>query len=206
MVVSPLWALLAARGWEWAFTTLRFRQTIAWAALACVAPGSVNFVYRVLPLTMSNDWVTAHSVAQWYLHNPAIEKKYPLMMCAHPAFEYYLDLPPRDRYRQLTWTADLIKSCPPGVMVYWDPIYGLFNSDQAHVVPLSLLLDNGWVNDPVAERDARVNTLDPDKGNNFFKGESHIFVSPITQQGDKTATTQRSDGTTTWLEISRSAR
>jgi len=206
MVVSPLWALLAARGWEWAFTTFQFRQVFAWAALACVLPGTVNFGYRVLPLTMSDDWLEARSVSRWYLSDAQLQKDYPTVMCAHPAFEYYLDFGPKDRDRQLTWTAAAIARCPPGVMVYWDPIYGLFNSDQSHVVPLSLLLSSGWVNDPAAELAARVNTLDSGKGENFFKGESHIFLSPTTIKGDKTPTTQRSDGTTTWLEVDRTAR
>jgi hypothetical protein len=206
MVASPLWAILCAQGWEWAFSHFHFRQMYAWAALAAVAPGLANIGYRVLPLTMSADWVAARDVVQWYKSKPAVQHDYPLVMCAHPALEYYLDFAPGDRQRELTWSTELIKARPPGVLVYWDPIYGLFNSDQTRIVPLSMLLENGWVNDPVAERDARVNTLGFKKGDAFAVNESHIFISPVTQDGRKVPTTQRSDGTTTWLEVDRPAR
>jgi hypothetical protein len=151
LVVAPFWALLAAHGWEWIFTRLRWNHVLKWAAAAALLPvlinckftlGSWTFGYKVLPLVLTEDWVQAATTAEWYRATP-LRHDYPLVCASHPGIYYFLDMSPSGG-RSVEWHRRTAQNPPPGVMAMWDPMYALYNSDVNRSVDDSVFRRNGW--------------------------------------------------------------
>lgn len=199
LVVSPMWALLAAKGWEWAFVQFNWRNPIGWAALAAVWPGSVNYVWRVLPLQQPTSWIEAQRLVDWYEHSP-IRARYPRIMTNHPGVNYFLDVSPTDSRYVVGWSKWNIAHPRPGTILFWDPEFSVHNSDQNLVVPLQEVIAAGWVNDWPAEWKSNVNNPPPwanykvlervaepkDKSLANTPMLWHIFESPTGNDGSKT--------------------
>ena len=142
LVVAPFWSLLAARGWGWTFDRLRWPGPRAWAAVAAALPLVVNRFYTVLPQRPMPDWVEAADIAGWYWHTQAAT--YPHIALAHPGLLYALNLSPTDG-RIVDWKRSTIDTVPPGTLLVWDRVDGLFNADARRSIPLDELRRDGWV-------------------------------------------------------------
>ncbi len=148
LAVAPFWGLLSAKGWEWVFERLAWRRTIAWAGAASLAPILVNVAYPVLPLVYMDDWKQAKQIAAWLGETP-LRKDYPIAMLAHPAIFYFMDSGPGASVRGAEWKETVLAERPPGTLMVWDPIYGVFNSDAARSITLEEIEAAGWIPAPV---------------------------------------------------------
>ena len=161
LIVAPFWALLSARGWAWVFGRLNWPAPRAWAGLAAALPLVVNRMYTVLPQRPMPDWVEAAHIADWYKAGPI--HTYPHVALAHPGLLYALDLSPTGG-RIVDWKRSSIDRVPPGTLLIWDRIDGLFNADATRSIPLDEIRRDGWVPVPT-----------PFDGG---AGEWHFFRSP----------------------------
>ncbi|MGD0463151.1 MAG: hypothetical protein ABSB74_11760 [Tepidisphaeraceae bacterium] len=179
LIVAPLWGCLSARGWEWAFTLLRWPRPLSWAALAVVLPGLVNYCWRILPVRQSESWSEAQQFAQWYQSSP-LRKQFPRIMTSHPGIFFYLNANPWDRRQVEPWARPAIDDPPPGVLLIWDPEFSVGNSDPLLVVPLQRAIHAGWLNDPRAEWQSDVNGAGmlPDQPATKTPRLWHVFLSP----------------------------
>jgi hypothetical protein len=143
LVVAPFWGVLSARGWMWLFERYRWRWIMPLAAIASLAPVAVNRVYRVIPLSYSQDWVEAHDIADWLAHTP-LRQKYPRVLAAHPGIFFFLDMSMTDPLRAREWTCKTIDAVPPGTILVWDSVYGVYNADTNRSVKLDEILRAGW--------------------------------------------------------------
>jgi len=162
LAVAPLWGLLSAKGWEWVFERLAWRRPLAWAAVASLAPILVNFAYPVVPLVYMDDWKQAKQIAAWLQVTP-LRERYPVVMLAHPAIFYFMDSGPGASVRGVEWKESVLAQRPPGTLMVWDPIYGVFNSDAERSITLEEIQSAGWVPHPIP----------PEIG-----GDWRLFVSP----------------------------
>lgn len=144
MVVTPFWALLGARGWEWVFERCQWRRPVLWAGVAALAPILANQVYRVVPIQLSVDWQRAEAVAGW-VEGSAWKKDYPRFCGTHTSLYYFLDLSTSDRVRGAEWHRRTVLEPPEGVLLVWDPLYGMFNSDGNRVMKAEEIAAAGWV-------------------------------------------------------------
>jgi hypothetical protein len=190
LVAAPMWGLLCARGWEWIFIRQNWKKPIAWAALAVVLPGLVNYYWRVVPLSESGDWSAARQVAQWY-ESSAIRPNFPRILCNHPAVFYFLDQNPLDKKRSAAWLGENIDHPPAGVVLVWDPIYSIYNANPRAVMTLERVTKAGWVRDRRAELKSAVNDLLPADA---FPRQWHIFRSPLDAAGNPTPSETAHEG------------
>ena len=146
IVVAPFWALLSARGWGWTFDQLSWRRPALWAGVAALLPCAFNLTYGVLPQHQMADWDEADRIAAWYKTGP-VGRRYPHIAMAHPGLLYALDFLPNDA-RRVDWNKKRIDAVPPGTLVVWDRVNGLFNSDAERSIPLDELRRAGWVEMP----------------------------------------------------------
>ena len=146
LIAAPFWALLAARGWGWTFDRLSWRGVGWWAAVASIAPVGFNRVWGVLPQHPSPDWVEADHIAEWY-RSPAVSEAYPHVALAHPGLKYAMDFRPHDP-RVVDWNRKAIDAVPPGTLVVWDSVNGVFNSDASRSIPVAELERDGYVEVP----------------------------------------------------------
>ncbi len=138
LVVTPFWGLLAARGWAWVFVRLSWPHPLRWAAVASLIPIIANVLYPVVPLRSQPDWMEAQQIAKWYhTDRPA---GYPFLANAHPGIFYYLDMSSTDRSHVREWKKSIIDAVPPGTLLIWDPIYGVYNSDTQRSIKADELL------------------------------------------------------------------
>lgn len=145
LVVAPLWGLLSARGWGWAFERLQWRGALRWAGLAAILPVLANqFIYKVLPLHQSEDWRRAAAVAEWYQNDASLRAQYPRLMASHPGIYYALDLSPTDAERSVEWVKQKVQAKPPGTLLIWDPIYGVYNADANRSIQADEIIAAGW--------------------------------------------------------------
>ncbi|MGH7213982.1 MAG: hypothetical protein ACREIT_04385, partial [Tepidisphaeraceae bacterium] len=148
MVVTPFWALLAAKGWERIFETFKWKRVYAWAGVAALLPATINFAYyQVLPLTLTEDWQRARKVAEWY-RTSELRKDYPYLCAAHPGIFYFLDISPTGPQAK-EWHLKTIENPPPGTLLVWDSVYGVYNADEKRSVQLHFLFPSSWI--PAAE-------------------------------------------------------
>jgi hypothetical protein len=143
VTAAPLWGVLADRGWEWAAARLRFPAPVAVAGFAVLAAALVNNYYRVLPVGLDVDWLRAQDIARWYQTWPG-RARYPAIMTAHPGIYFFLDesmVGPGSR----EWNQTTVAAAPPGTLLVWDSIYGVYNSDQKRSVTLDQIKAAGWV-------------------------------------------------------------
>jgi hypothetical protein len=215
LVMAPLWAVSTAWGWQWLIDWLDSpsarRAMLQWAALAAVAPGCVNYFYRVLPLELPTRWLEAQRAVAWYEHSP-LKIAYPRVMVAHPAVFYFLDISPTDPNRVEQWTANNATHPPAGTIAFWDPESSMGNADRARIISLSTLMQGGWVNDVRSEWKSNVNNpppwanykvTNPPKApmDSLLPDTSmlwHIFESPETAVGSRTPSVAQAHDGTTW--------
>ena len=162
LAVAPLWGLLSAKGWEWVFERLEWRRPIAWAGVASLLPLLANLAYPVVPLVYMDDWKQAKQIAAWLDKTP-LRKEYPTLMLSHPAIFYFMDSGPGSSADGVEWKESTLAAKPPGTLMVWDPIYGVFNSDAARSITLEEIEAAGWV---------------PESLPDDIAGDWRIFVSP----------------------------
>jgi hypothetical protein len=177
LVIAPLWGLLAAGGWEWAFIQFQWRRPHLWAGAAALAPILANFAWGVVPIKPDEGLIHAQHAVTWYTSTGA-RKSFPRLGAAYPAIFYYLDQPLGDRRRGIDWSRDALATPPPGTILIFDPIYALFNADEKRKVTLENLGAAGWID---------VTDNVPALGTGW-----RVLVSPTTASGEDARDTLRS--------------
>jgi hypothetical protein len=143
LVVAPFWGLLSARGWEWAFDRFDWRRPVLWAGAAALVPLGSHLYWKVLPLQLSDNWIQARAIAEWY-GTSGVADDYPYLLTSHPGVFYFLDLAPTgDAARE--WHRRTIAEVPPATILVWDSTYGVFNSDANRSVKTDDIERAGWV-------------------------------------------------------------
>jgi hypothetical protein len=198
LVVAPLWGVLSASGWEWAFDRYGWQRPASWAALAVVAPGMANYFYRTLPIDLSPGWAQAQQMAEWYQSSP-LSRLYPRVMVSHPGILYFLDRSPTDELRVTQWNRDAIDHPPPGTILIWDSENATANADRSRLIGLPEVHGSAWIEDPRAAAQSGVNTRaePPGRGKPIVW---HIFESPHTAEHTLTPWIVAGDGKTTWRQ------
>jgi hypothetical protein len=138
LIVAPFWALLSAKGWEWLWIRLNGTRPMTWAGVAALLQVIFNAYYRVIPLIQHEDWKQAQRAVVWY-QDSALRTDFPNVTTSHQAIFYYLDRIPTD------WQKQTLARPAPGTIVFWDPIYSIYNSDAKRSIPLEELLVAGWI-------------------------------------------------------------
>jgi hypothetical protein len=143
LTAAPMWGVLADRGWEWAAAKINCRAPVLVAGVAVLAAALTNNFYRVLPVGLDVDWLRARDIAAWYQTWPG-RPQYPQLMTAHPGIYFFLDqsmVGPGSR----EWKQSTVAAPPPGTLLIWDSIYGVFNADQNRSVSLVDIKSAGWL-------------------------------------------------------------
>lgn len=143
MVATPMWALLVAMGWEWVFERMRWKYAVTAAGVAAILPLGANFFWRVIPLTNSTDWKTGQALAEWYANGP-YSRSHPHLMASHISLYYFTDISTSDPQRARYWGPKEIARRPPGTILIWDPVYGLYNADATLSVTTRQIEEAGW--------------------------------------------------------------
>lgn len=145
LAVAPMWALLGSLGWEWAFARMGWRSPVKWAAAGAMVPLVLNFtVWGVLPLKSYEDWQISAALAEWYFSDERLQATYPRLMASHGAIYYYADISMHDPERARPWGQATVQARPPGTLLIWDPVYGLYNSDAKMSVTVAQIEQAGW--------------------------------------------------------------
>jgi hypothetical protein len=184
LAAAPLWAVLAARGWEWAFERFGWRHPLGWAGVAALAPALALVLHPVLPLRTPDHRQVARAVVEEYRRGPALHG-YPRVLAAHPAIFYYLGVDPQDASATVEWHKATVASPPAGTILVWDPIYAARNAHGDRSVTLEDVRRGGWLPEPaldealasVAARKQRRPAPDPEAGLSGGEGW-HLFRSP----------------------------
>jgi len=204
MVVAPLWALLGANGWEWAFVRCRLRNAVAWAGVAAMLPIFANVVYRVVPRKMDEQSKRALAVVKWY-ESSGLSQRYPRLAAAHPGVYYYADLSMTDMNRSAEWNPQTVLAAPAGTILVWDPLYAMLNADATRKVEINEVFESGWVlvrvlkEETAAVKDTMINRMAQSIQKDEV-GRWRIFLSPMDAQGRQTerpTTVPGIDGETT---------
>jgi hypothetical protein len=144
LVAAPMWALLAAKGWEWMFIRLSWRRPMAWAGAGLLLPILANMSYPVVPLTMDRDWLRGREAVQWIADDVRC-REYPFIIGPHPAVKYYQGVSPTDPAITPPWNHETAHNPPHGAILIWDPIYANYNADTRRIVRLEDIEAAGWV-------------------------------------------------------------
>jgi hypothetical protein len=143
LIAAPFWGLLSASGWDWVAARIDAKRPMAWAALAVMAPGLLNWEYPLMPLEMSPDWKSAERLVAWYRASP-IARQYPRLLFAHPGLDYYLNTRADDPVRATPCTRVSVAADPPGYMLVWDNDFSTHNSNPEYDVTVEDALSAGW--------------------------------------------------------------
>jgi hypothetical protein len=170
LVAAPMWGLLSARGWEWIFDRLNWRRPVAWGVLAAAAPALVGIFCPFLPADAFPD---ARQFASWYRTTP-LRQSYPRIMTNDPGIYYYLDISPANLARVEIWSKEDADHPEPGLLMFWDPIYAVYNADPQRVVSLAEVRAARWIELQSGENGAGD---DPPKVKDW-----HIFKSPLSAE------------------------
>ena len=183
LVAAPFWAVLSARGWEWAWDRTGWRRPLRWAGALSLLPALALLFHPVLPLRRPAHWAVAEQVAVEYRVRLAPEG-YTKVMAAHPAVFYYLGVSPTDKTRVIDWTREAVENPPPGTVLVWDPIYGPRNAHTDRALTSDEIVAAGWVPMPELDQrlartvDAAVATPTPDPAERIAVGGGwRVFVS-----------------------------
>ena len=169
--VSPFWALVVARGWEWTWERFRLPAPFLTAALFATTPIFANRYYQVFPLRLYDGDLMGKAVGDWYKSTPGLEQDYPRVMATPPSVYYFLDLSQSDPNRGAAWGKDQVQKRTPGTILIWDPIFGQSNADRNLIVPKEELEGLGW----------------QWIGNVVYGGDwCNIYLSPQTSSGKPT--------------------
>ncbi|HEX2971607.1 MAG TPA: hypothetical protein VHP11_04710 [Tepidisphaeraceae bacterium] len=198
LVVAPFWALLAAKGWEWAFERCQWRRPILWAGVAALLPILANVAYQVAPLKMGIQTKRAQAVARWY-ESSELRQRYPRLAASHPGVFYYADVSLSDKEKTVEWNLETILSAPAGTVLVWDPMYGVFNADSSRTVGIPDILSKGWVLAKTLKEESRSSGSGPiarmaDKIQKDEAGKWYIFLSPQDSQGRATPSMGEGEG------------
>jgi hypothetical protein len=173
LVVGPFWGILSARGWMWIFDRYRWNWVMPIAALVSLAPIVLNHFYQVIPLTYSDDWIEASNVATWLNQTP-LRHDYPRVLAAHPGIFYFLGVSQTNHSVAREWTKTVVDAAPPGTILVWDGVYGVYNADTLRSVKLDEILAAGWIAVPTSlARDK----LDPKTKKQV--PDWRFFISPL---------------------------
>lgn len=146
LAVAPFWAIIGARGWEWAFDRLQWRHALRWAGLAMFAPVIANMFYKVVPQKAGDEAKKSQEILREYMTDSFLHEHYPVLMASPPSIWYYADI---DQYahdpRAHGWGRPAMFACPPGIYMIWDPVYGQSNSSRDMVFTLKEADAAGWV-------------------------------------------------------------
>jgi len=144
LTASPMWALLAARGWAWAWRQAQLRRPLLWAGIAVLIPPLIaNRVWTIVPLRQQPDSQRAAQAAAWYIGSE-YSRTHPRLIATHPEVYYFADISPTDKNRTEEFHLKVIENPPPGVILIWDPMYGMYNADANRAIPLDRILERGW--------------------------------------------------------------
>ena len=116
----------------------------------------------VVPLVYMDDWKQGKQIAAWLDETP-LRKDYPTLMLSHPAIFYFMDAANAPKANGVEWLQSTLKAKPPGTLMVWDPIYGVFNSDAQRSIKLEEIEAAGWL---------------PKEMPPEIEGDWRIFVSP----------------------------
>lgn len=148
LVTAPLWAVVAAIGFEWVVPPLRVgRRVIAPALVAgvlAIAPAFSNAHFKVLPIPLYDDDKLARQVAQWYESDKEFQHNYPRLTASYIAVYLYLQYSPTDWSRTVIYGKPMVKAAPPGVVLIWDEINGTTNADADMCITRDELATHGW--------------------------------------------------------------
>lgn len=142
--VSPFWALVVARGWEWAWERFRLPIPFLTAALFATTPIFANRYYQVFPLRLYDGDLMGKAVGDWYKSTPGLEQDYPKVMATPPSVYYFLDLSQSNPKRGAAWGKENVHKREPGTILIWDPVFGQSNADRNLIVPKEELEGLGW--------------------------------------------------------------
>ncbi len=154
LVVAPFWGVCSARGWEWIFRQSSSASVMRWAAVAALLPLLVNLVDPVVPLRPDRNWLIAQQAARWYAE-PGVRARFPRFGASHPGMFEELDQNLTDETRVMAWNRKELLAPRPGILLFWDPVFGDKNASPDRAVRLDELTRAGWVIDP--EADAMLN-------------------------------------------------
>ncbi|HEV8604846.1 MAG TPA: hypothetical protein VGQ99_05740 [Tepidisphaeraceae bacterium] len=195
LVAAPMWALLTAKGWEWTFSRLHWKSAVAWAGIAVLLPGLANAVYKVVPLKLNKEGMRAQEVSDWYKSSPyyRADSPYPRLISTAKDVYYFLDLSDTDKLRTAEWQRKTILNDYRGIILVWDPVYGLFNSDVNRSMKAQEIRDAGWI--PIQIFDKQYS--EPPKKESIIDrvakqiqdeklGPTIIFLSPQDSHGNPT--------------------
>ncbi len=145
LVVAPFWALLSASGFEWVFSTLRWKHPLPIAGLLALLPIAGNFYYdQVVPFPAYDNDKLGINFAKWYRNDP-ISAKYPRIAAVPPQIYFSLDIRPKnDRLIKSYLGKATLQSKDPGTIVIWDSS-GTSNADANMCVSDQDLRDAGWI-------------------------------------------------------------
>jgi hypothetical protein len=171
LTAAPFWAVLCARGWEWASARFDWKHPVAWAGIASLVPVLVNFACPAVPIHLSGEWAAARRFAGWYQSPQAreVRRDYPNVIASHPGIFYFLKEDPNGDARRGGFTPGLIGAPPPGTIMVWDPIYGLHNASIDDTATLESIRSAGW--EPQPALGAMLTARDP-------RHPWHVFLSP----------------------------
>ena len=171
LCVAPLWGLLCAKGWEWAWERFRLPAPFLCAAVAATTPIYANWYYQVLPLRIYESDLMGLAAANWYKQTPGLRADYPRVMSSPPSIYYFLDVSQSDRRYGAQWGRENVETKPPGTILFWDQTYGLTNASRALIVPKEDVEADGWIW----------------IGNIVYGGEwCNVYLSPQTAAGKPT--------------------
>jgi hypothetical protein len=144
--VSPLWALLCAKGWETLWDRFRLPSPFVCAGVAALVPIIANLYWKVVPLPLYEDNALADTVAQWYDQTPGLRKDYPKIMATLPLIYYTMDVSQSDKNRAERWGPYEVKQkLPSGTILIWDEVYGLHNADRNLCITQEQVENAGWI-------------------------------------------------------------
>src|SRR5258706_4111660 len=144
LCVAPLWALLCAQGWEWAWDRFRLPAPFLIAALAATTPIYANRYYQVVPFKVYSEDLLGRAVTDWYRKTPGLRTDYPRMMASLPAIYFALDLSQSNPKYGETWGRKNVEKKSDGVILLWD-INALTNASRDMIVGKEEIDAAGWI-------------------------------------------------------------
>ena len=143
LVTAPIWGVIGAWGWEWVCERLKIRRAGVVLAPLILVPALFNLYFHVVPFKIYEDDMLAMDIANWYRSDPDLQRQYPRLTASYIAVYQYLDFSMTDRRKTVVWGKPMLEH-QQGVVVVWDPIYGMTNADTNMCVSREELAQHGW--------------------------------------------------------------